>query len=775
MANARLSSSPDVLTVDSDAPPTSSVVVALAVCPGCGGSVDPLRAGHVAILEGRFRYFCRSDCKRTFLTAEVGLQEDVPTARPAEVELIHGDLDRPSLDAQAKENGHGRTPPPVSVRAAALDAVAREVRGPIQTRSAPREESEESLPMPALGGPGAAERLLSIVDGVGITLGALVPAITLAGPLGDALRLPFAVGSFALLAVRCALSRQDRADPHPLVVMAPAVATIGAACWARATHDARFVDIVILAGLTCAVGLLVEGMVERARRGVVAGRARIERALEVQARVVQGTELIPVRAVDVRPGEQVVVDPGEIVGVDASVVAGEALVLPWLDAREEVLRREGDPIVAGARVVSGSLRTTATWSGRERAWLKLIGAAATRVDIAAPTPSFVRATVERGAPVAAVLVGVAAMAANATPVEILATLGAGAAAIAARALGSFVSLHYARGHLTALKSGITYKDARAFERAGATDVAVLSARGTILMGEPEMVAVEPVGACDVDKVLSLAAGAETASSHPFAAAVLRAARVRQVAPDHVRNASVHAGLGITASASTGEKLVVGGRAIMLAEKVGVAVADSRVSELEAQGHSVLLVALGDRLVGLIALQDGLRPGARAAVQKLLDSHIEPVLLSGEARETCETIGRALDVEHVRPEVLPADRASEVRALAEGGAVVAAIGHPTQDDGALSAADLSVAMGSAGATPGEWAVCLASDDVRDAAMALAIPHNARDRARLAVVLGATPGLLALLAIGFGVAPLAVAPLGALVGALSVAVHARTLES
>jgi P-type E1-E2 ATPase len=210
---------------------------------------------------------------------------------------------------------------------------------------------------------------------------------------------------------------------------------------------------------------------------------------------------------------------------------------------------------------------------------------------------------------------------------------------------------------------------------------------------------------------------------------------------------------------------------MLAEKIGVAVVDARVSELEGQGRSVLLVALGDRVVGLIALQDGLRAGARAAVQRLLDARIEPVLVSGEARHTCDTIGRALDIEHVRPEVLPAERGTEVRALAEGGNVVAVVGHPAGDDGALAAADVAVAMGAAGSTPGEWAVTLAGDDVRDAAKALSIPRAARERARVAIVLGVSPGLLALLAIGFGIAPLAVAPLAALTGAIAVAIHAR----
>jgi P-type E1-E2 ATPase len=211
--------------------------------------------------------------------------------------------------------------------------------------------------------------------------------------------------------------------------------------------------------------------------------------------------------------------------------------------------------------------------------------------------------------------------------------------------------------------------------------------------------------------------------------------------------------------------------MMLSEKIGVAVVDGRVTELEGQGRSVLLVALGDRLVGLISLQDGLRAGARAAVQRLLDARIEPVLLSGEARDTCETIGRALDIEHVRPAVLPGDRGPEVRALGEGGGVIAVIGHPVSDDGALGAADVAIAMGAAGSTPGEWAVALASDDVRDAASALAIPHATRARVRVAIALGATPGLVALLAVGFGVAPLAIAPVAAFLGAVAVAVHAR----
>src|SRR5205823_5849831 len=115
----------------------------------------------------------------------------------------------------------------------------------------------------------------------------------------------------------------------------------------------------------------------------------------------------------------------------------------------------------------------------------------------------------------------------------------------------------------------------------------------------------------VGRVLSLAAGAEQASTHPFASAILRAARTRGERPDNVRNAVVHAGLGVTALAASGDRLVVGSRALMMQEKISVALADARVTDLEAQGRSVLLVSIAEKVVGLIALQDGMRAGARA--------------------------------------------------------------------------------------------------------------------------------------------------------------------
>jgi cation transport ATPase len=134
----------------------------------------------------------------------------------------------------------------------------------------------------------------------------------------------------------------------------------------------------------------------------------------------------------------------------------------------------------------------------------------------------------------------------------------------------------------------------------------------------------------------------------------------------------------------------------------------------------------------------------------------------------------LDIEHVRPEVLPADRANEVKAMTESGATVAVVGRLGQDESVLGAADVAVALEAAGSTVGDWSVTLASDDVRDAAGALVAARRARLHARTALVLGLFPGIASVLAIAFGILPPAYAPLAVLVGSVATHLHLRAVD-
>lgn len=815
-----------------------------------------LRAGHVAILDGAFRYFCDASCKASYVDAVSKRPSlEAMTAAPPSVASVTASAPAAVVASGVREH-EGREPgrripeeeaaspipaPPAELEPgpATIEAPSEGVRTlpPVVDRGEPEtsaaepepEPEEEGEPSPStLRSPSSAEleparpgraaektasdpareepsvpaRLVALAPAAGIFAGILSAVVSLAGEPAGAVRLPLALVAAVLVLSRKVFGSREPSEPSPWVVVGPIVLASGVAIASALLHHVHMDAHASFVGLAAASVLIADVLLARARRDVIAARARTMSMLAVPARVVRADGVEEIDASEVKPGEQVVVNAGETIPVDGIVAAGEAEVAPWLDSPMLASKAEGSAVVAGAAVVSGRLRVNTTFSGNERAWLRLlspanVAAAAARIEIAAPLVVSVRRLVERGAPAVGLVVAGAVYADNGSWLDVAIAASAGSFALGAVAAVAGAALAHGRGHAAAQRRGIVYKDAAAFDTAARADVAVVCSRGTILLGEPEIVAVEAItkegispkgwlrsptpslearlgrssdpsaDPSDIARVLAIAAGAEISSAHPFAAAILRAARARGVKPDNVRSAIGHSGLGVTALAANGERVIVGSRAFLLKEKVSVAIAEARASELEAQGRSVLLVAVAGRLVGLLALQDGLRPGARAAVQRLHDARIEPVLLSGEARDTCETIARALDIEHVRPEILPADRGDEVRALADGGRVVAAIGHASSDDGALGAADVSIAMEAAGAAPGEWGVALASDDVRDAALALAVPRASRDRARTALAVGGVAQALGALGIAFGIAPAAIVPVLGVLAAAAVA--------
>jgi cation transport ATPase len=791
-----------------------------AACPACNKPLDALRAGQVAIIDGAFRYFCDLTCKsayvevaskrpalealtvdppavsvarsadaRSAIASGVRAQTRDETARadkPAHASAVEAwpdpedrTADESDAHADAGEHAEGE-PEPHDEPFEDPDAAPSTLRSPLVDAEVSAEGSSPRRDDVREGGllDDLTSKLAVSAPIGGVFAGVLAAVVPLAGEPAVLLRLPLALLAALVVVVRIALGAREASEPSPWVAGIPLAAASAFASVSAFVHAPHADAHATFVGMAAAATLAVELLLAWARRDVVQARARTASALAVTARVVVGEsragappeDVVLVDASLVKPGEQVVVEAGETIAVDGIVAAGEAEVAPWLDSPMLVNKKEGEAVVAGAVVVGGRLRVNATFSGNERAWLRLAQATSSRIEVAAPLVAFMRRAVERGAPVAALVVAGAVYADNGSWLDVaVAACGAGFA-LAASAAVSAAALAHARGHSAAQRRGIVYKDAAAFDAAARADVAVVCSRGTILLGEPEIVAVEAVGKeaaqAHAERVLAIAAGAEMSSTHPFASAILHEARGRGVRPDNVRSALGHSGLGVTALAESGDRVIVGSRAFLLQEKVSVAIADTRTSELEAQGRSVLLVAVGGRLVGLLALQDGLRAGARAAIQRLHDTRIEPVLLSGEARETCETIARALDIEHVRPEVLPADRGAEVRALADGGRLVAALGHASTDDGALGAADVSVAMEAAGAAPGEWGVALASDDVRDAALALTVPRACRDRARSAIVVGALTQALGALGIAFGLAPPTIIPVLGLLAAVAV---------
>jgi P-type Cu+ transporter len=581
-----------------------------------------------------------------------------------------------------------------------------------------------------------------------------------------------AVGGLAL-AGRLLTVARDPADAHPAVLLAAPVLTSLTALGARFLHDPAAPEATSVAGVVVAVSAVLLALRRRSLADAEAERRWISAALSLPGRRIGRDDAVIVAAHELRPGEQVQVEQGELSPVDMTITRGHAVVLPWLGATARAERREGDSLVAGARLIEGMLQGVAGWAGNDRAWARLLLDPSRRVDVWTSLCRGGRLAATQGAVAAAALAALAVFANGGRLPEVILAALAAHASLATTTVATVAGMHTLRGALAAARRGVAYRSPEAWDAAARVSLAVFLARGTLLLGEPDVVEIEPSGRHDAAQVLAWVAGAEAGQAHPIATAVQRAAHDRAIAPDAVRSPHVVPGLGVKAVTSAGEVLLVGSRALMLEERVSIAMAEGRVAELEGLGRMVLLVGIGGRLAGLVALQDGLRPGARASVQHLLDVDVEPVLLSGDARETCETIARALDIDHVRPEVLPAERAGEIRRLVEGGARVAVVGRPESDAAVLGAADVSVALGAAGSSPSEWAISLVGDDVRDAALAISLAHRTRAEARTGLVLAVSPGVVGALAVAFGLLPPVFAPLAGLVGGVVATLHARAV--
>lgn len=744
-------------------------------CAGCGMPVDPLRAARVAIFNDKFRYFCSAQCRESYDPQSRETPLPMPkrrrSATPAAEVLATRAEAAESLDqrrqvaALADVTAAELAP---AHDASHLDALADKSGDTFHDTSAPRPELADAADRADVG---------ALLLGLTIAGGMLSVALSLAGSSPGALtaRLVVVCVAAAALIAEGITARRDPTEPHPGVLLAGPIIALGVALAARAANAKEGNAAATLAGIVLASVAGGIWLARRARRPLDLEREAIAEALSHPGRRVIGDDTATVRALDLRPGEEIVIEPGEVIPVDATITAGSGRVAPWLGAKTSAARNEGDHVVAGSSVVEGRLRAVAAWTGFDRAWMRVTNDPRRRADLFASGARVGRLTAERAAPLAAGLAALAGYAEDQSPLMIAMFAVAAQSALANAGVAQIGALHVMETVLAALRRGIVFRSAEALDKAGRVSVAAFCARGTLLLGEPEVANVEPIGDVEPERVLALTAGAEAGVTQPMATAVLRAARVRGVRPDGVRSPNVQPGLGVTAVASSGQPLVVGSRALMLKERISVAAAEPKILELEAMGRTALLVALGGRLVGVVGLQDGLRPGARAAVQHLLDVGVEPVLLSGDARETCEAIGRALDIEHIRPEVLPADRGDEVRRLADGGATVAVVGRSPGDDVALGAADVSAALGSAGSSTAEWGIQLASDDVRDAAYAIRLAHRAKSEARLGLLLTLVPGVGSALGVAFALVPPAIAPLAAVLGTIAALFRLRARDA
>lgn len=517
-----------------------------------------------------------------------------------------------------------------------------------------------------------------------------------------------------------------------------------------------------MAGSICFAAATSLALLGRERRALGAYFERLEAALLERSRATLPAGVAR-RSSALKPGEELLLEPGERSPVDAVIIAGRAQVEPWFNSPLRQPRQDGDALLAGARPLDATLRTVVRWVGVDRAWARLTLDPLRRADRHASPARLSERLATSGALGLGIVGGCITLSSSLETAVAVASTAALAATLASLALPELVALHLARGLHELLERGISFRSPSALDRTARTTAVVFCAEGTLLQGELTVASVEPSANLSRQELLALCCGAYSGAHSPLTLALSRCAQAEQIRPDATRSPSHYPGLGISAVASTGQSLVVGTRGLLLERRISVAGAEARIAELQALGRSVLLAALDGRWVGLISLQDSVAVGGRAAVQTLLDSGVEPILLSAEARETCQAVARHLGIDQVRPEILPEERALEIRRLTEGAAGLAVVGRSSTDESALAAASLSINVDHVGGPLERWDVDIASGDVRDAAWAVQHTRALYHRTRRALSATALPAAAALAWLCLGL-PAWVTPLAALAGSV-----------
>ncbi len=456
------------------------------------------------------------------------------------------------------------------------------------------------------------------------------------------------------------------------------------------------------------------------------------------ARVVRdGAELdLPIE--QVRVGDLVIVRPGEKIPVDGIVVEGRSAVDESMLTGESlpVDKKPGDPVIGASLNKQGMLTFEATKVGAETALAQIIRLVQEAQGSKAP--------IQRLADqVAGVFVPVVILIAALTLLTWWFVVGEGFTPAMIRmvavlviacpcALGLATPTAIMVGTGKGAENGILFKNSEALERAHALRVVVLDKTGTVTIGQPSVTDIIPAtnheSRITQHDLLRLAASAERGSEHPLGEAIVRAAQERDLALAQPEGFEALSGRGISAQVE-GRPVVLGNLKLMRERDIPLNGLEGQAERLQAEAKTVMWVALDGRAAGLIAVADTIKPGSQEAIADMHRQGLKVVMLTGDNRATAEAIAREVGIDpstgsgpsSVRADVLPGDKAAEVKRLQEeGGGLVAMVGDGINDAPALAQADVGIAIGTGTDVAMETAdVTLMRGDLRSVPQALAL--------------------------------------------------------
>jgi Cu+-exporting ATPase len=410
-----------------------------------------------------------------------------------------------------------------------------------------------------------------------------------------------------------------------------------------------------------------------------------------------GDEEVPLDAIKV--GDLLRVRPGEKVPVDGVVTEGRSNVDESLVTGESmpVTKEKDAKVIAGTLNAAGSFVLRAEKVGSETLLSQIVQMVAAAQRSRAPIQKLADRVAGWFVPLV-IFVALLAFAAwvmfGPEPRMIYGLVAAVTVLIIACpcALGLATPMSIMVGVGRGAEAGVLIKNADALERMEKIDTLVIDKTGTLTEGKPKLVKIVPASGFSENDILQLAASLESASEHPLADAILRAAKEKNIALTPAQDFHSPVGKGVTGK--VGDKEIALGNANFLKESgIDTSPLASEAETLRQDGATAIFIAIGRKPAGILAIADPVKPSTVPALKALRDDGIRIVMLTGDNRTTAEAIARRLGIAEVEAEVLPDQKARVVEKLRKEGRVVAMAGDGVNDAPALASADVGIAMGT----------------------------------------------------------------------------------
>jgi P-type Cu2+ transporter len=460
-----------------------------------------------------------------------------------------------------------------------------------------------------------------------------------------------------------------------------------------------------------------------------AGASQAVRALlnmaPATATVLRDGREVEIPTAAVLAGDTVVIRPGNKIPVDGTVTEGGSQVDESVFTGESlpVDKRPGDTVIGATINRSGTFRYTATKIGADTALAQIVKLVQEAQNSKAPA----QLLADRAAQwliFAAIAVGVLTFAVwfwwEGQPLLFAMTLMITVFVIACPdALGLATPMAIMVGTGLGAINGILFKNAAALENATKLDVIIFDKTGTLTVGQPEVVDVVTAKGVTTDTVLANAAAVERGSDHPLAQAIVR--RAEGIAVPAQKTFENLEGMGARAEVE-GEPVFLGNRRLMDAQRLDLDALAVDAERLQGAGRTVVHVARGGKVIGLIAIADTPRPSAAATVAKLRERGVQVAMLTGDNAGTAQRIARDLGLDTVFADVLPGQKANKVKELQAQGKKVGMVGDGVNDAPALTQADVGFAIGAGTDVAIESAdIVLTKSDPFDVVAAVELSH------------------------------------------------------